>query len=923
MLERIRYTMEYKIDLSGCWKFALDKDQKGEIPEFVDTIQLPNTTSNAKKGEENTAKEEGTLTDTYLFEGDAWFSKTVDLSDAKDKPTKLVFERTRITRLFFDGVEVGKQNSLTTAHIYDVTKFKKTTSNEITVCVSNVGYPTKGGHLTSPDTQTNWNGINGDIAAYVYKNTYAEDLRVYPLVDEKAFRITAKIHGEQSGTAKIYAISQNMPEGTKPHTPEAVYARFSGGELLVTLPLGEDARFWDEYNPQFYRVSIDIDGDVTSVSAGLRELKAIDDKFYINGRKTFLRGKHDGLIFPKTGFAPTTVDEWVRVLKISKSYGMNHYRFHTCCPPEAAFDAADIVGIYMEPQLPFWGTIQAPGEEGFNEDEQNYLIAEGFRMLTAYGNHPSFCLMSMGNELWGSAERLNDIICAYKRFVNRHLYTQGSNNFQWFPNVVENDDYFVGVRLANDRLIRGSYAMCDAPLGHIQTDKPSTMHNYDEAVHPHQASEATKANDDGTVQIQYGTTMKTVKASDADADFIPNVPIVTHEIGQYETYPNYDEINKYTGSIKARNFEIFRDRLDKIGLLPLAHDYFEASGALAVQCYKEELESVMRSKTLGGFQILDIQDFSGQGTALVGVLDAFMDEKGICSPEEWREFCNDAVMLAEFEDYCVESGTKFNAAIKLTSFRPNGICGKSFMASLVCECGTTIAKLEGIIPNTDDNYISLGTLSGIIPDLEEPKKLTLTIEILDTDVKNHYALMAYPKNEHTDIAGAFIFEKINDEAKELLSQGKAVLVVPDLEKLENSIKGFYCQDFWCYHMFKQISRMMKKPDPVGTMGLLINNEHPALAHFPSEKFSQPQWWTIVQNSRSEIIDNCSEGKNVIVRTIDNVERNHNLALLYEYDYLNGKVVVCNVDFEKISKTTEGRQFIGSIISYVKECNKTK
>jgi hypothetical protein len=60
---------------------------------------------------------------------------------------------------------------------------------------------------------------------------------------------------------------------------------------------------------------------------------------------------------------------------------------------------------------------------------------------------------------------------------------------------------------------------------------------------------------------------------------------------------------------------------------------------------------------------------------------------------------------------------------------------------------------------------------------------------------------------------------------------------------------------------------------------------------------------------------------VIVRTIDNFERNHNLALLYEYDKSKGKVVVCNCDFEKLSQTAEGRLFIKSVVDYVKNDNK--
>ena len=913
--------MTNRIDLSGEWKLHLDKECTGRLPMFDDTIILPNSTSNAGKGEDNPAREEGCLTDTKLFEGDAWFSRKVNLTSSTGKTAKLVLERTRLTKLYIDGRFVGSFDSLTAPHIYDITEYVTDGEHELTVCVSNVGYPTKGGHLTSPDTQTNWNGITGEISVRIYGKSYADEVLVYPDFEHKSFRVSGKIIGEKTGTVTISAESFNMPEGKAAHIVESVETHYENGLFSVTLPLGDDARTWDEYNPELYKIFVKVGEDVAEVITGLREFKAVKDKFYINGRKTFLRGKHDGMIFPKTGFAPTDVEEWVRILTISKSYGMNHYRFHTCCPSEAAFIAADIVGIYMEPQLPFWGTIHAPDEDEFNEEEQNYLITEGFRMLAAFGNHPSYCMMSMGNELWGSTERINSIIGGYKQLDNRHLYTQGSNNFQWFPNIVENDDFFVGVRLAKDRLIRGSYAMCDAPLGHIQTDKPATTHNYDEMVRPVRSASSAEASADGTVQIQYGTTMKTVKATDADADFIPDIPIVTHEIGQYETYPNYDEIEKYTGSIKARNFEVFRERLDEKGLLPLAHDYFTASGALAVACYKEELESVFRSESLGGFQILDIQDFSGQGTALVGVLDAFMDEKGICSPEQWREFCNDAVILAEFDNYNLESSEEFSAGIRVTNFRPEGIEGHKYVCDLICECGTVLAHSEGIIPVNSGNYIRLGNISTVIPELEKSVSIKLTLSIEGTDVKNSYTLMAYPKRECEEISGGFIFSSVDSEAESALREGKTILILPDLDKIEKSIEGFYCQDFWCYHMFRLISEMMEKPEPVGTMGLLIDNTHPALDEFPSERFSTPQWWEIVQNSRSEILDDCAEGKNVIVRTIDNFERNHNLALMYEYNYLDGKVIVCNCDFSKLSESAEGRQFIHSVLSYVKSCNK--
>ncbi len=912
------------IDISGKWKAALDKEQTGIAPAYDSEIELPSTTSFAGLGEENTERETGFLTDAHKFEGDAWFTRNVDLTPAAGKTARVFFERTRMTRLFIDGKEAGSCKSLTTPHVYDITSFVSPGEHEITVCVSNKGYPTAGGHLTSQDTQSNWNGITGEMSVRLYGSAYADDVRVYPLTDEKAFRISARILGKESGKAVISAESFNAPEGKAARIPEPVTVLYNGGELLVTLPLGDDARFWDEYSPELYRITIETEGDKTSVTAGLREFKADGDKFYINGRKTFLRGKHDGMIFPKTGYAPTDLESWLRVLGISKSYGMNHYRFHTCCPPAAAFEAADMLGIYMEPQLPFWGTIQAPGEEGFNKEEQEYLIAEGYRMMKEFGNHPSFCMMSLGNELWGSQERLNDILAEYKRSDSRHLYTQGSNNFQWFPSVLENDDFFVGVRLANDRLIRGSYAMCDAPLGHIQTDKPSTLHDYDSMIRPVRSAESTEASSDGTVQIQYGTTMKTVKAAEADADFIPKVPIVTHEIGQFETFPNFDEIEKYTGPLKARNFEIFRERLEKRGLLPLWKDLFDASGALAVECYKEEMESVFRSKLLGGFQILDIQDFSGQGTALVGVLDAFMDEKGICSPGEWREFCNDAVLLARFDGYCLEAGQSFSAKLSLTNFRPEGIAGRKMTAVITGECGKELARTETIVPDSKDNYIELGEIGFTVPPVKKARRFSFTLTLEGTDIRNHYTLMAYPKLESVDIEGAYIFTSENDEARKLMQKGKTVLITPDItgdDFVKRSVEGFWCQDFWCYPMFSAISDMMNKPRPVGTMGLLIDNKHPALADFPAEKYSEPQWWDIVMNSRSEILDGSADGKNVIIRTIDNFDRCHDLALMYEYSCGNGRAIVLNADIQKIAESPEGRQFVSSVIEYIKNCNR--
>lgn len=633
--------MVKRIDLSGIWNFTLDAAKEGIRKEFYKivpdgTIALPGTTSMAKKGKALDVRETGFLTDPYLFEGYAWYSKEISLdNEDMGKNIFLNLERTRLTKVWVDNELAGSMDSLAAPHKYNLSKYIKNKDFRLSVLVSNTDYPTKGGHLTSPDTQTNWNGIIGNISLDIYNSIYISDIKTYPDINKKSVKLkVTTVNDTDSDTefpvntmAMLCDINGDTGKATDKHIENIP---FPAGTSVYEYEyfLGEDAQLWSEYNPVIYRLTLEIEGtgEKTSTISGLREFSARGMEFCINGTPVFLRGKHDGLVFPLTGAFPTDVEEWINVFKIAKSYGINHYRYHTCCPPEAAFTAADLMGIYMEPQLPFWGTMTAPGDDGHNEEEQQYLIDEGFRMLDTYGNHASYCMMSLGNELWGSKERMATIIRGYKDADSRHLYTQGSNNFQHTPVILPEDDFFVGVRLSKNRLIRGSYGMCDAPLGHIQTDEPSACHNYDFIIHPSSAESAADAGEE-EIEIQYSTGVKKVKAADAGGMLVPEIPVVTHEIGQYAIYPDFREIDKYTGVLKARNFEVFRERLEEKGMGDQAYDFFYASGKLSVQCYKEELEAAARSRLIAGYQILDIQDFPGQGTALVGILDAFMDSK--------------------------------------------------------------------------------------------------------------------------------------------------------------------------------------------------------------------------------------------------------------------------------------------------------
>lgn len=810
--------MNTVINLQGEWDFRLDIEKEGlashfEVQAFDDTIRLPGTVSQAKKGTPHDRVDTGHLTDPYEMEGYSWYRRTVtlplqDLSELAGKHFELTLERTRISYVWIDDTFVGSFDSFVGKHRYDLTGFIKTLTPVITVMISNTDYKVPGGHMTSPDTQTNWNGILGEITLTLREAVRFGAIDVRCRYEKRGMQlhIPVQYDGACSSPARIqvqpvlcrlkdiYAARDKIiPEdGNYEDLVEQQPLPEEAGRFDVTLQpgpnrfdlfldLSRSAKLWDEEDPYVYRLNLscrEMTGgaepalDTAAVWCGLRSFTAGKTHFYINGRKTFLRGKHDGMIFPMTGYAPMDVSGWLHVMKIARDHGINHYRFHTCCPPEAAFIAADLLGIYMQPEISFWGTFNGPEDEGYDREAQEFLEAEGFRMLEAFSSHPSCCMMSMGNELWGNAAALDELLAKYKAFRPDILFAQGSNNFFWTPNIQPHDDFFSGVRFTVDRQIRGSFAMCDAPLGHVQTAVPGTRFNYDQAIRPSRAALPAEASTDAaasaeeqTVEIQYGTGVKRVKLSEVSTELIPEVPVISHEIGQYETCPDFSEIPKYTGVLKARNLEEFKRRLKEKDMLPLARDFFLNSGALAVACYKDELETALRSSQLAGFQLLDIQDFTGQGTALVGVLNAFMESKGLISAANWRRFCSDAVIQAEFDSYVVISEDTLRFTISLSYFRKSPLSCDRLVYSLTDSSGNVITRVEtfvtevaerGLPPRTGSvletkSILGTGSVSGTefvlgqgtyvlgnfcldLPKITLPDSLTLTVSLTGSEI---------------------------------------------------------------------------------------------------------------------------------------------------------------------------------------------
>lgn len=598
--------------------------------------------------------------------------------------------------------------------------------------------------------------------------------------------------------------------------------------------------------------------------------------FYANGHRIFLRGKHDAAVWPLTGHVEMSVEGWMKYLGTCKEYGINHVRFHSWCPPEAAFVAADSLGIYLQPELPFWGSFDKKDER-----LMAFLHQEGENILREYGHHPSFRMMALGNELWGDIDKMKEFVDDFRKIAPDKYYTFGSNYYLGYQGIKEGMDYFTTCRIGSEGWgkynthTRGSFSFADAyDGGMINHFHPNSTMNFDEAC--------DKAG----------------------------IPIVSHETGQFQTYPDYREIKKYTGVLHPYNLEVFRRRLAAAGMLSQADDFQKASGLWSVKLYKADIEMDLRTRNMAGFQLLDIQDYPGQGSAFVGILDAFMESKGITTPEEWRQWCSPVVPLLEMKKFCFEDGEKIQAKVKVANYGGTSLYGKKLMWK--------IGDAEGVmnIFTYDEGLIDVGILDEEIS-ADKPAKLNVSLNIEGTEARNSYELWVYPKKA-LEKKGIIIARDLNQEVVKVLEKGGKVLWMPD--SLPYTVGGLFQTDYWNYRMFKTICENNKKKVSPGTLGILTNPEHPIFKGFPTEMHTNWQWFPVIKESHPLVLDNFAKDYRPIVQVIDNIERNHKLGLVMEWKVGAGKLLVCMSDLEKAAQYPEGKAFYQSVIDYMRSAD---
>ena len=856
------------LSLSGEWEVKLGESTssfaKGNHAASggARRVLLPGTIDTNRLGIPPTDLTETThLTRISSYKGAARYSRTIEVPKAwklkKDQAVELFLERTKPTWVYLDGQLVDSCNFISTPQRYILPKKVRKGKHLLEIVVDNSkGVPGQiysSSHAYTEDTQTNWNGIIGDIRLEV-KNSCALQRAV---------------------SSEMKAFEGNL------------------------LPCFKDFHIEGAH-------------------------------FYANGHPVFLRGKHDAAVWPLTGHVDMTVEGWMKYLGTCKVYGINHVRFHSWCPPEAAFVAADSLGIYLQPELPFWGSF-----DGKDEKLMRFLHQEGVNILREYGHHPSFRMMALGNELWGDIDKMKEFVDDFRKIAPDKYYTFGSNYYLGYQGIKPGMDYFTTCRIGGEEWgkynthTRGSFSFADAyDGGMINHCHPNSTMNFDEACDK------------------------------------SGIPIISHETGQFQTYPDFDEIKKYKGVFYPYNLEVFRKRLAAAGMLSQAADFHKASGLWSVKLYKADIEMDLRTKNMAGFQLLDIQDYPGQGSAYVGILDAFMESKGITTPEEWRQWCSPVVPLLVTDRFCYEENDTMKAKIQIANYGGMSLKGKKLIWKL------DDAQGEITINTDEEGLIDIGEIvhkmkvkaNGIDDGAGKcldvyvgSRKLTLSLSIYEgeldaTRYSNIYDLWVYttPKNIDDLKKQVVIAKDLTSDVVKKLEKGARVLWFPTTSKnfiasdsvivkeadgkkelirvsqVSNAtpytVGGLFQTDYWNYRMFKTICENNKKKVSPGTMGILTNPKHPLFRCFPTEMHTNWQWFPVIKESHPLVLDNFPKDYHPIVQVIDNIERNHKLGLVMEWKVGKGKLLVCMSDLEKASEYPEGRAFYESVLNYMRSAD---
>lgn len=906
LLHGVAATGAEVVSLRGEWTFRLDPNNVGEQEawqqqELPDRIRLPGTTDEAGYGEKTEGVQGpypggGYLSRVHKYIGPAWYQREIDIPPSwENQEIELLLERVLWeSRVWVAGKPCGSQDSLGTPHVHRLGRLASG-KHRLTIRVNNAMIHPIGdkGHCYTEETQTIWNGLVGRIELRPHDPVWIKQMRVFPRNDGFV-RVETTLGNEsfdpvtgamslrvvEQATGKVVATGSakfSIARGLRPDHSHIFYTEYPV-EVAVRLP--EDPKLWDEFSPSLYRVEMELrtDGkpytDRRTATFGFREIARDGRRLLVNDRPTFIRGNLDCVHFPLTGYPPCDVEAWRRIFRIYKQFGLNQVRFHSWCPPEAAFQAADELGMYIQAEMVWMDMYMASPNSRKDQDTpgypkgagrndrtiDQYVLAEMRQILEAYGNHPSFTFFVIGNEL-------------------------GSGDFeamgQWIQKEKQRDP-------------RRLYAASTA----------RAITAWDDFSDTHQIPSV-------------GAVVNRLGVPHTDWDYEDSyrrapMPIIAHEAGQMPVYPCWDEIDKYTGVLRARNLEGFRQQARRNGIKAQSRELQQASGASNRIIYKGEMEAQLRSPSCSGISWLSMQDYSGQGEALVGWLDSFYDSKGILAPAQFRRYCNTTVPLARFKGYVWSAGETFQAMAQVAHWGPQPLLKVVAAWRLRDAQDNTIANGEFAPTDLPVGTLTvLGSIEAHLNPIGPAGRLNLEIILRGTEFANDWNLWVFPAQTATAPTDVVVCDRL-DAAIAGLSQGQRVLLLAHrLGANTNTRHAAWLPLLW--------SATCCAGQNHETLGALVQNRHPALDGFPTDAHLDWQWYDICAGARGFVLDDLPEDYRPIVQPVGDFHFNHKLGSIFEFRTKEGgRLLVCGYNLaDNLANRPAAYQLRQSLMEYAR------
>ncbi len=872
------------IDLSGLWTVKLEPQKNIHSSslerKLEGMIELPGSLAENGFGYKTEGRDIGVLTPEYKYIGKASYSKQITIPKSwKNKELQIKLERVLWeSRVFIDGKEISRQDALGTPHYHELGNLNPG-KHTLKIIVDNNMIHNIGdkAHAYSDYTQSIWNGIVGKMEIRAYDPLRILVVKTIPDIAADQLTIEYHIKAAEKQRGKIsWHIAPLNSETAALRGEKKVDLKVGLNPVSIKIGTVGKLKNWIEFTPQVYVLRTLIQaGDYKATNEtefGYYQVSHNGTKILINGNPIFLRGNLDNVHFPLTGYPSCKLEDWERIFRIYKEYGLNHVRFHSWCPPEAAFKAANRIGIYIQAEGSIWidswmtDDMMKKGRPdmkpvgptkglGYDKERDKFVVAEMNRVVAEYGNNPSFIMFCIGNELGNSDfDVMGKWIADLKSKDSRRLYAASTAR-----KITPYDDFI--------------------------------------ATHYIQGLGRTRGLNGATTDWDFEDVYSKM-----------NIPVIAHEIGQWPVYPQWSEIDKYKGVLKVRNFEAFKLLAEKNGIADQDVDFAMASGALSQIMYKYETESFFRTKSCAGIQLLSMQDYQGQGEALIGWLDCFWESKGITTPEKFREHFNTTVPLLRFSKYVWTNDEVFSAKAQLSH---NG------EIPLSAECKWQVTTQEGEIyahGSFGKNTFELGSLNDLgdiridLTKINKAQKLSVLVEVSGTEFKNSWDIWVFPNTpvqvENEDV---LISDELDAATIEKLSNGgKVLLLAHNLGTDKTSVNAHYYPLYWSLGEF---------PDQGKTnIGLLLREDHPAFKNFPTSFHSDWQWETICNGAKGFILNDLPTAFKPIAQPVQDFHINNKLGSIFEVNVGRGALFVCGYNLE--TKLPAARQLKRSLLIYM-------